>query len=260
MTRLRVIQRTEAEIPGGAAKPPMWHECLWPLDWLALHTSPVYFGIGVPRGDGSAVVLVPGFMGTDAYLSELHLWLNRIGYRAYMSGIGLNAECPGRLTERLVRTVERAHAETGRPVRIVGHSLGGIIGRRACIERPELVSQLVYLGSPLQAVHPHPALATAISLLRAALSALSMNAPECLTDRCACGFLRTLGQPLAKSIRHDAVYTRGDGVVDWHDAQELDADLNHEVDGTHIGLVFNPAVYRLLADLLATREQLERAA
>lgn len=260
MTGLRVIQPTAAETRSGAAKPPIWHECLWPLDWLALHASPVYYGIGVPRGDGSAVVLVPGFMGTDAYLSELHLWLNRIGYRAYMSRIGINAECPGRLTERLLQTVERAYAETGGPVRIIGHSLGGIIGRRACIERPELVSQLVYLGSPLQGVHPHPAISTAVSLLRAAMSALSINAPECLTDRCACGFLRTLHQPLPVSIRHDAVYTRGDGVVDWHDAQELEADLNHEVDGTHIGLVFNPAVYRVVADLLATPAQLERAA
>jgi hypothetical protein len=30
---------------------------------------------------GSAVVLVPGFLGTDAYLTQLHTWLGRIGYR-----------------------------------------------------------------------------------------------------------------------------------------------------------------------------------
>src|SRR3990170_6810722 len=142
-----------------ASVPPIWKETLWAVDWLSLRLSPVYYGLGVPRGDGSPVVLVPGFLGTDAYLYELYLWLSRIGYKPYMSRIGVNAECPGRLTKRLLATVERAHAETGKPVRIVGHSLGGVIGRRACIARPDMISQLIYLGSPLQAVRAHPAVA-----------------------------------------------------------------------------------------------------
>src|SRR5947208_4497284 len=86
--------------------PPIWKESLWPIDWMALRLSPVYYGLGVSPGDGTAVVLVPGFMGTDAYLYELYLWLGRIGYRPYMSGIGLNAECPARLTQRRRKNME----------------------------------------------------------------------------------------------------------------------------------------------------------
>ena len=44
---------------------PIWREGLAGLDWLALRASPVFYGCGVPRGDGSAAVLVPGFLGTD---------------------------------------------------------------------------------------------------------------------------------------------------------------------------------------------------
>jgi hypothetical protein len=67
---------------------PIWLEALFPLDWIALHASPVYYGFGVPRGHGEPVILVPGFLGDDRYLTEMHLWLRRVGYRPYFSGIG----------------------------------------------------------------------------------------------------------------------------------------------------------------------------
>ncbi len=240
--------------------PPIWKETLWLIDWMALRVSPVYYGTGLSRGDGSPVVLIPGLLGTDAYLYELHGWLGRMGYRPYMSGIGINAECPRSLTQRLLQTIERAYSETGKPVRIVGHSFGGIIGRRACRERPELVSQLIYLGSPLQAVQAHPAITATLALLRLALTTLAADPPDCLSERCNCGCLRGVLEPLPDSIHHAAIYTRADGVVDWHCARETDARLNHEVGGTHIGLVYNPRAYRVLAELLARQTEMDLAA
>ena len=72
---------------------PLWLETFAGLDWLALHSAPVYYGLGVPRGDGSAVIVIPGFLGTDHYLWEMNLWLRRMNYKPYMSGIGWNADC-----------------------------------------------------------------------------------------------------------------------------------------------------------------------
>src|SRR5271165_638619 len=87
----------------------IWKEALFAADILLLHSSPVYYGLGIPRGDGSAVILVPGFLGTDAYLTPLHTWLGRIGYRPYFSGIGINAECPNILIkQRLNACIEKA--------------------------------------------------------------------------------------------------------------------------------------------------------
>ena len=57
----------------------IWKEALFAADILLLHASPVFYGLGVPRGDGSPVVLIPGFLGSDAYLGQLHTWLERIG-------------------------------------------------------------------------------------------------------------------------------------------------------------------------------------
>src|SRR4029453_15855327 len=88
------------------AQVPIWREPLFGLDWLALRASPVFYGLGVPRGDGSAVVLVPGFLGTDWYLLELYGWLGRLGYRPCLSRIGRNTERPETLSRRLLEAAQ----------------------------------------------------------------------------------------------------------------------------------------------------------
>src|SRR5690606_5767602 len=70
---------------------PIWKEVITGLDLLRLRSSLVYFGAGVPQGNGAAVITVPGFLGSDVYLTEMNLWLGRIGYKAYRSRIGRNA-------------------------------------------------------------------------------------------------------------------------------------------------------------------------
>ena len=109
----------------GEAEVSPWTEALFAAELLLLHATPVYYGFGVPRGDGSGVIIIPGFLGTDIYLAELHAWLSRIGYRPYFSGIGLNAECPNLLIERrLLETIEKVQSETNRRFHVIGHSLG----------------------------------------------------------------------------------------------------------------------------------------
>ena len=94
---------------------PIWLELLAGVEMLSLRLAPVYWGYGVPQGDGSAVIVVPGFLLTDLYLTEFRTWLRRIGYRPYSSGIGINAECPNLLIkEHLLETVETAYADTGK--------------------------------------------------------------------------------------------------------------------------------------------------
>lgn len=247
---VRHVERPN-ETQAGINIPPLWRESLWPTDWLRLRVSPVYRGEGVPRGDGGPVVVVPGFLGTDAYLIEMHSWLRRVGYRPYFSGVGLNADCAGATARKLTRTVQRAHKETGRRVRIIGHSLGGIIGRKVSLRHPSLVSQLIYLGTPVQRVHAHPAVVAAAAALIGARSVFNSDAEHCLTADCGCGVVQDAEKPLPRSVHHAAIYSRGDGVVDWHESVERDSRRNHEVGGTHIGLVYNPKAYRVLGDLLA---------
>jgi pimeloyl-ACP methyl ester carboxylesterase len=194
-------------------------------------------------------------MTTDAYLLELYFWLQRIGYTPFLSGIGVNADCIQALTRKLRKTVDRVYAETGRPIRIIGHSLGGSLGRRVALLRPDKIEQLISLGAPLQSLQAHPALMAPARLvgLRVEHAPSPRNATrwpgsrlhddcECLADHCV-----PIPPP---SIRRAALYTRNDGVIDWRNCLEPDPSLNHEVGGTHLGLVFNHRAYRVIAELL----------
>ena len=218
------------------------------LEWAALKASPVYYGIGVPRGEGAPVILVPGFLGSDRSLLEMHLWLGRIGYRSYLSGIGRIADCPDILVERLLERVDEAYRETGSRVRLIGHSLGGLLARAAAVQRPEQIAQVITMASPFRRLSAHPLVLSIIKLVRGI--ALERHGWDGGCP-CECSFVGALAKPLPESVARTAIYTKTDPVVDWRDCVESDRSLNVEVSGTHSGMVSNATVYRELARLLA---------
>ena len=231
-----------------------WTEALFAAEILFLHATPVYYGFGVPRGDGSAVVIIPGFLGTDLYLMELHAWLGRIGYRPYFSGIGINAECPNLLVQRnLNRTIEKALTDTERRIHLIGHSLGGVIARSVAGQRPRDVASVITLASPFRGT------ATSRAVLHAA-DAIRMRIlqehgkgvlPTCYTGRCTCNFVDALKRDIPDSMFETAIYTRDDGIVDWRYCMTRNPEVDFEVPGTHIGMAFNPAAYAIVAERLA---------
>ena len=70
------------------AQTPIQNELGFFCEWLNLRSTPAYYGWGLPHGRGEAVVVVPGFMGTDLSMMELYWWLARVGYQPYYSGLG----------------------------------------------------------------------------------------------------------------------------------------------------------------------------
>ncbi|HXU22678.1 MAG TPA: alpha/beta fold hydrolase [Tepidiformaceae bacterium] len=237
-----------------AANTPLWRESLFGFDWLALHASPVYYGCGVERGHGEPVIVVPGFLASDISLTELYGWLSRIGYRPYFSHVGRNADCPDHVSSLLLDTVRQAYQETGQRVRLVGHSLGGMLARNVALEHPELVSVVISMGSPFRdAVRAHPAILAATSALREGRSVGGFNGvgrnikPSCFSGHCTCEFVKNMLAPDPyRDVAHYAIYSRSDGVVDWQSCIEAAPELNDEVNCTHIGMAFHPGVYSVL--------------
>ncbi len=233
---------------------PIWLEAFAGIDWIALHASPVYYGLGVPRGNQSPVIVVPGFLGTDHYLAEMYHWLRRIGYKPYYSGIGWNADCLNTLTSLLMQTIEQGYRETGKKVHLIGHSLGGILARAAALQQPDKVASLITLGSPYRGVRSHPIVLQTAEAVRAKILSNRQKReyyPDCYTGYCTCNAITALQTGVPDSILQSAVYTKTDGIVDWRVCINDDPATDFEVKATHVGLAFNPAVYHLIARRLA---------
>jgi len=238
----------------GVASVSLWTEALFAAELVLLHASPVFYGFGAPRGDGSGVIIIPGFLGTDAYLMELHAWLARIGYRPYFSGIGLNADCPNLLAKgRLNKTIEKALAETDRKVHLIGHSLGGVLARSAAAQWSPDVASVITLGAPFRGLVMHRAILQAAETVRMHIIKEHGSGvlPSCYTGRCTCDFLASLQRKMPRCVLETAIYTRNDGVVDWQCCVTRNSKCDFEVAGTHIGMAFNPSAYTIIAERLA---------
>ena len=237
-----------------AADLPILSEILFAAELVLLHAAPVYYGIGIPRGDGSGVVLIPAFLCSDLYLTPLHRWLERIGYSAFFSGIGFNSDCPNLLIRsRLNQTIDRAFTKTGRKVHLIGHSLGGIIARSIAAQRPAEVASVITLGAPFRGTVAHSSILYAAEVVRRRIRARHGSGvlPGCYTGHCTCDFLDSLKRTLPAAVKETAVYTKDDGVVDWRYCKTDNPETDVSVSGTHVGLVLNPSVYAILADRLA---------
>jgi len=256
----RLRSRRQSPQPHPEADNSIWTEALFGAEVLLLHATPVYYGFGVPRGDGSGVVIIPGFLGTDLYLTELHGWLGRIGYRPYFSGIGINADCPNLLIQRHVSaTIERALDETGRKIHLIGHSLGGVIARSIAGSRPKDIASVITLVSPIRGTVANRSVVHAAEAVR--LRILQEHGdgvlPRCYTGRCTCNFIGSLRRQVPPSMLQTAIYTRHDGIVDWRYCMSRNPQDNFEVPGTHIGMAFNPTAYSIVAERLALTHSAE---
>jgi len=86
------------------------------------------------------------------------------------------------------------------------------------------------------------------------------NRPDCFTAACQCDTVAALQAPLPSSVPQIAIYTKTDGIVDWRSCINDEAEADVEVSGTHVGLAWNPKVYRIIAQRLAGFGAPDRAA
>jgi len=227
----------------------------------ALRLAPVYFGVGLPRGDGRLVLVLPGLFGNDLYLQPLRGWLARLGYRPVRSTIALNAGCPNRLREQVEGELRSRMARHPGPVGLIGHSRGGMLGWALAARLQGAAACLALLGSPagavVQMLRRDPAagiqsIPAAASVVEAGRRAMRLLDPDCDFPTCGCAYPEDLRRPLSATIRILSIYSRDDGIVSPA-ACPVPGARNVEVGGTHSGLVYNRAVYPELAAFLAAR-------
>ena len=239
-------------------EPPRWWgnhlgEFRWQAELARLMVDPVYRGSGVPRGDGSAVLAIPGFMAGDSSLSVMRDWLRRIGYDARSSGISANIDCSDRAVDRLEERLEEIWAQSGAKVALVGHSRGAHFAKALAHRRPDRVSKVISLGAglntPFDISEPTKAAIAAVRSVHA-LTDKRLRTHGCFTAQCTCKFTRDYTGEFPSTVPLTSIYSRGDGVVRWRAAVVPYANCV-EVTGSHVGLAFNRKAYRAVAEALA---------
>lgn len=188
-----------------------------------------------PRGQGETILVFPGFGGGDGSTALLRRYLRFLGYRVDGWGLGTNRGNVPQLLAHLISAVRSRHQEDGRPVRLLGWSLGGYLAREVARELPESVDRVVTLGSPVVGGPRYTLTAPIYRLAGVDLDAIDRE------------IRRREQVPLQVPVT--AVYSRRDGIVNW------EACIDHrsrcvehvEVDASHIGMGSNPEVLRVVA-------------
>ncbi len=172
---------------------PIWREGRVALERASLMRDPVLRGVGIERGDGAPVLMIPGFMAGDLSLTLMARWLRDMGYRPCRAGIRANVDCTERALGRLEEQLEGFAERHGRRVRIVGHSRGGTMARILAVRRPDLVEGIVCLGAPLAdqlKVHPLVRAQVRTVALLGSLGVPGLFSYGCGSGCCAAGHRR----------------------------------------------------------------------
>ena len=193
-----------------------------------------------PRGDGHGVLVLPGFLSTDMSTGVLRRFLRRLGYNVRGWEIGRNVGPTDRVLDQMPRAVTALANWTGRPVSLIGWSLGGVYARELARADPERVRQVITLGSPFALGDSWQSRADGLYRRHAHLHAGTRVPPP-----------EQVMRPIP--VPSTAVYSRRDGIVAWQACIEPPTELhdNIEVRCSHLGFGVDSSTLWVIADRLA---------
>jgi triacylglycerol lipase len=201
---------------------------------------------------GDPVLLVPGFLAGDGTLALMSRALRGQGFRTYRSHIHANIGCTLNAAAQLEGRLESIAIRRGSRVQVVGHSLGGMLARGVAVRRPDLVSNVVTLGSPMLApgAHHRSLSASVEMLVRLSKAGVpGLMAEDCVAGSCARQSFEECRAPLPADIGFTAIYSKRDGIVDWRACVDPVAH-QVEVTASHLGMAFDPRVIDVVEDSL----------
>ncbi len=197
-----------------------------------------------PKGDGHPVLTIPGLGGADGSTHYLRNFLDDLGYESFPWGQGRNLG-PRRgmddMSKRLVDLVQSIYKDTGgQQVSLVGWSLGGVYAREIAKLCPEVVRQVITLGTPFK-------MKNSGTNAERFYEFLSKDKSHKNPD-----ILRLLEMP--PPVPFTSIYSKTDGVVHWKCSIEDSGNFieNVEIPGaSHLGLGHNPMAMFVVANRLS---------
>ncbi len=186
------------------------------------------------------VMLLPGFGTHPVRMRYMAQQLERAGHKVKRWGLGFNfgptEQNIAQLEQRLLELRERY----GRPVVLVGWSLGGLFARELARRRPDMVAKVITMGSPFSG---NPRANNAWRLYHL-VTGHSVEAPPIDTDLSA--------KPPVPTV---ALWSPRDGIVSARSSCGWPGERDREIAlrCTHLGFAYSPeaiaTVLRELEDL-----------
>ena len=224
------------------APPPMLYQFLEAragAEFASLMLMLPLLRMGAPRGDDRPVIVLPGFMANDNSTWLLRRFLEEIGYSVTGWGLGRNTGPGQPLIDRLIERSATLHRAHDQKINLVGWSRGGTLAREIARARPDLVRQVITLGSPVKG---GPSSTSIGRIMQANTGMTEAQVRELIRRR-----ERT---PIKVPVT--ALYSKTDGVVSWQASiDDTNPDVEHvEVQSSHVGFGVNPQVFRIVAERL----------
>jgi pimeloyl-ACP methyl ester carboxylesterase len=198
-----------------------------------------------PRGpeDGPPALVLPGFLAGDRTTMDIRRALARVGWRVHPWGLGLNLGAKPDTMDLLSRRLTEIY--DGRPVLLIGWSLGGMFARELAHRHPDKVRAVVTLCSPFSGDFKTN---TNVRELYERVAGHDVNVPP---------FPQADGKPPVPTL---AFWSRRDGVVAPSAARgrEHEVDRAVEIDTYHVGAVlWRPALSMIAGEIEAFLAKVE---
>ena len=181
------------------------------------------------------MLVLPGWLASDFSTRTLRWFLQARGYAAHGWRLGWNLGPSATVIDGLDARLRDLRARHGRPLSLIGWSLGGIYARELARRRPSDVRQVITLASPFR----DPYATNAARLLGGRPRGVDPS--------------RQARWHTPPPVPCTAFYSRTDGIVAWQSCID-DAGPsteNVEVRSSHCGMGHHPSVLLAIAERLA---------
>ncbi|MBA6414012.1 alpha/beta hydrolase [Parahaliea sp. F7430] len=213
-------------------------------------------------GEGDPVLVLPGYGASDSSTAFIRYFLKQIGFASHALALGRNLENAEdrirsvddatRFREKMgslvVSRVRELAEQAGTSISLVGWSMGGLYAVDAAREVPELLRQVITLGSPFG----DPRGTSLFTLMRR----LSGSTVPLETQ----DFGSWLAKASVSEVPTKVIYSVRDGIVGTGIARlpESPTTEHCQINSSHIGFAHNPDALSEVASTLLNARPLLR--
>ena len=187
------------------------------------------------NGNQTPVIIIPGLGAGRKAMLKVHQRLAGWNYAPHDWGMGRNKGPADfdfdKYLEPLMRKIDNLYATTGKPIVLLGWSLGGLVAREAAKRRPGQIQGVITLATPMRGLITD----TNALWLYEHFHKKKLFMPEDVKTEIQI-------EPPVPTV---AVFSKTDGMVNWRTCIQKEAQYTKHVcinTSSHIGMVFNRRV------------------